>query len=127
MNRQDGFSAVELLITLFIAAIFLAAGYMLFSAIMRDAAAARQQAQASNIAYDYTERHAATADNPCAASTPLNDFVLNSTPQGLQNVRLTVRITCPYSSTPTISKISTTVRYGSNPVKEAYHAVYAAP
>ena len=126
MNRQDGFSAVELLITLFIAAIFLAAGYMLFSAIMRDTAAARQQSQASNIAYDYTQRHAATVTNPCTASTPLNDFVLESTPQGLQNVQLTVRITCPYSSIPTISKVSTTIKYGSNPTKESYHAVYAS-
>jgi Tfp pilus assembly protein PilV len=52
-----GFSTVELLITLFVAAVFLAAGYQLYLVTVRDSGDVRQRARASAIAYDYLRRN----------------------------------------------------------------------
>ena len=48
-SNQSGFTAVELLITLFIAVAFIATGYQLYTAILKDSAETRNQANASNI------------------------------------------------------------------------------
>lgn len=51
--RQQGFSAIELLITLFIAAVFLSAGYQLWGYVNKAGEESDQFAKASNISYDY--------------------------------------------------------------------------
>jgi prepilin-type N-terminal cleavage/methylation domain-containing protein len=76
LSSQAGFSAVELLITLFIAAAFVATGYQLYSVIIQDGEAAREQAKASNIAYDNLRRYSPQATSPCSTVTHL--FPLSS-------------------------------------------------
>lgn len=122
---QAGFSAVELLITLFIAAAFLATGYMLYSSIVRDSGATRQRAQASNIAYDYLRRYAAQVPSSCTSSTPLNNASI--TAEGLAAVRVTVQYSCPQASAiPALTRVQATVRYGSTTEPlEVSHAIYA--
>lgn len=121
-NTEAGFSAVELLITLFIAAAFLAAGYQVYAVITQDSGAARQQARANNVAYEYLSRHGATVPASCVASTPVDNTEI--TVNGLSNVRVTVRNTCDTGIT-SLTKVTTTVRYGS-PEKEVTHVLLAA-
>lgn len=109
-SAQSGFTAVELLITLFIAALFLLAGYQLFNVILTSGATARSQALASTTADTYLQQYSDSATTPCSASTPLSNSSI--TVSGLSNTRVTVAITCPVANTPNLSKISATVTYG---------------
>ena len=110
-KQQSGFTAVELLITLFIAAAFLVTGYQLYTVIIKDSGNTRAQARAANVAYDYIRRYSPTASNPCNASTPVNNTPISVS--GLQSVTVTVNYTCPYSSTPTITDVDVIVKYNT--------------
>ncbi|MBC7868584.1 prepilin-type N-terminal cleavage/methylation domain-containing protein [Candidatus Saccharibacteria bacterium] len=110
-NQQSGFTAVELLITLFVAAAFLVSGYQLYNLIIKDSGQTRAEARASNVAYDYLRRYSATAASPCAVATPLNNYA--DTVTGLSAVKVTVAITCPYAILTNVSKVSVTVLYNT--------------
>jgi len=97
INKKSGFSAVELLITLFIAAAFLISGYQLYAVVIKDGGEARMQSNASNVATDYLQRYKSSATNPCTTQTPLTDSAITVT--GLSNVTTSVAISCPYSTT----------------------------
>jgi prepilin-type N-terminal cleavage/methylation domain-containing protein len=122
-QNQDGFTVVELLITLFVAAAFLVSGYQLYNLIIKDSGQARADSRASSIAYDYMRRYSATVVSPCVASTPLNDASVNA--GGLTNVLVTVAITCPYTATTTLSKVDVTVKYNT-PQQVLEYATYVA-
>ena len=123
-QKKSGFSAVELLITLFIAAAFLISGYQLYAVVIKDGGEARMQSSASNVATDYLQRYKSSATNPCTTSTPLTDSSI--TVPGLSNVTVSVAITCPYSSTTSVSKILVTIKYGT-PQKTISNATYVKP
>lgn len=110
-RQQAGFTAVELLITLFIAASFLIAGYQLFDVVIRDGAQTRAESKANNIAYDYLRRFSDSATNPCEAKVPVTEQPANS--DGLTNITATVSISCPKPDAPALSKIDATVAYGT--------------
>jgi hypothetical protein len=124
MSNQSGLSAVELLITLFIAATFLMAGYLLWGFTQQGSVQANQAAIASNIAYDYARRYKATGctlvPTPPTNATPDNA-------KGLPNATITVAASCaaPLNDL-SIVKITSTVSYGnvSNPQKVT-HVLYA--
>lgn len=121
LKLQDGFSAVELLITLFIASIFLIAGYQIWVFVQLSGSASIQFAKASDLAYDYMRRY--TINTPvCTSSAP----TINPQPtvDGLHNVNLTIAYSCP-PNTANITKVTATVTYGPNPQKSVVHAVYA--
>lgn len=116
---QEGFSAVELLITLFIAAAFIATGYQLYSVVTTDGSTALQQAQATNIAYDYLRRFSTEATNPCTVVTPTPTPTIPSTAT-LTNASVAASITCPYGLSTDLSLITVTVTYGV-PQKQVVH------
>lgn len=122
--KQSGFSAVELLITLFIAVAFIATGYQLYSIIINDGGDVRARARASNIAYDNLRRYTPQATDPCSVftPTPAPSIPANS---GLSNASITVTVTCPYGSTTgmNLTKVQVRVQYGS-PQKEVVHAIF---
>jgi prepilin-type N-terminal cleavage/methylation domain-containing protein len=112
-TTNAGFTAVELLITLFVAALFLAAGYTLYDTILGRSSEARRMAQADNIAYDYLRKYEATVGTTCASSTPLNKVAITGdAAQGLANPFVTVQITCPNVDIPRVSKITVRIDYG---------------
>jgi prepilin-type N-terminal cleavage/methylation domain-containing protein len=123
-TKQSGFSAVELLITLFIAAAFLISGYQLYAVVIKDGGVARQQANAGNRANYWLQYYKASAVNPCTPST----LATNSpdTVPGLTNVTVTAAITCPYSSTTSLSKIQVSLSYGT-PQQTVSSSTYAKP
>jgi len=93
-DLSNGFSAVELLITLFIAAAFLISGFQLYAVIIKDGGEARMQSSASNVATDYLQRYKSSATNPCTTQSPLTDSSISI--PGLSSVTVSVAITCPY-------------------------------
>lgn len=108
-QRQSGFTAIELLITLFVAAAFLVAGYQLFNVVIKDGGQTRAESRAGNVAYDYLRRYTPSASDPCVAQTPLTDQPI--TVDGLVSTTITVTISCPEFSTTGISKIEATIKY----------------
>lgn len=118
-NLSSGFSTVELLITLFVASVFLFSGYQLYSMIIKDGGETRAQARASNAAYMYLQEYktdAAYIKNPCKvpASQPMADTSV--TIDGLANPKLTVNITCPYgegADDVPITKVEVILEYGN--------------
>ncbi len=120
-RKEEGFTAVELLVTLFVAAAFLIAGYQLFSLVIRDGGQTRSESRAGNIAYDYLRRYTGSATNPCTAQTPLTNSPVDI--PGLVDSRVTVVIECPIDSTPSLSKLTATVSY-NNPVQSVTFSTY---
>lgn len=120
-TAQSGFTAIELLVTLFIAAAFLIAGYQLFTLVVRDGGQTRAESKAGNIAYDYLRRYAPSATNPCSSVTPLNNSPI--TVDGLVDARITVSLSCANSSTTTLSKIEAVITY-NNPTETVRYATY---
>jgi hypothetical protein len=121
-DNQAGFSAVELLITLFIAVAFIGTGYQLYSIIINGGGEARAQARASNIAYDNLRRYTPQATNPCSVFTPTPTPTIPAN-SGLSNATITVTISCPYTTAVTVTKVQVSVKYGS-PQQEVLHAIY---
>ena len=123
-DYSAGFSAVELLITLFIAAAFVATGYQLYSVIIQNGENAREQAQASNIAYNALRLYQPQATNPCSLVTPSPTPTIPSG-SNLPNPSITVSMTCPYGTAVDITKVTVTVNYG-NPQVGVTHALFVS-
>lgn len=128
-SSQSGFSAVELLITLFIAALFLIAGFQLYAYVKRNGVEAEQMARASNIAYQNLRTVASNTTyvkTPCSAATqPGSQAIASST--GLNSATVNVVISCPYSTAPqnSVSLLTATVTYqGPSGQETVRHAIF---
>lgn len=121
MKNEQGFTAVELLVTLFVAAAFLIAGYQLFSVVLRDGGQTRAESKAANVAYDYLRRYTPTVTNPCGSTTPLSNSPI--TVEGLVNARVTVQISCASTNSASLSKVEATVFFNS-PEQVVRYATY---
>ena len=108
---QRGFTAVELLVTLFVAALFLAAGYQLFNLVITDSGNARAEAAASTVAYEYLRRYSDAGATPCVISVPLRSQPISI--DGVANPNISIYVTCPESDTPSLSKVEAVVSYGT--------------
>jgi prepilin-type N-terminal cleavage/methylation domain-containing protein len=123
-RRQSGFTAVELLITLFVAAAFLIAAYSLFNLVIKDGGATRGESRAANVAYDYMRQYAASSTTiPCTPSTPLTDAPLSV--DGLENVTVNITVTCFPDGISSLSKVTVTLSYNS-PVQTVTYATYVS-
>lgn len=109
-QKKYGFSIVELLITMFVAAIFLMAGYQLYSLIIKDSGETAMQTKASNLAYDYLQKYKPIATSPCTDQAPLVDQAIDV--DGLYNVKVSAIIDCPYGTSSTISRVKVDLKYG---------------
>jgi prepilin-type N-terminal cleavage/methylation domain-containing protein len=125
---MKGFSAIELLVTLFIALLFLSIGYTLYGTIVTSSSVARHRAQADNIAFEYLRRYETTVTNPCIVTNPVNGvLVTGATAADLASPTVTVNITCPNSTATLLSLVKVTVLYKEGGVqRNVYHEVYAS-
>ncbi len=123
-TRQTGFSAVELLITLFIGTIFLLAGYQLYNYTLKGNASADRTAQMSNLAYTYLRQYSSSAKQPCGdiGTTPYTAYTSSSVTVGtITNASASVVITCPYGASSNISLVTSSITFNGTTVS---HAVY---
>ena len=135
--RQQGFTAVELLITIFIAAIFLFSGYQLYTQVNRDGTNASRMAFLSSKAYEKVKAAAATvsANYPggCIStseslpSPPNPPDTESETIAGIGTVTFTTKISCPYGAASSIDAFLINVKasYTYNGKKEVERAIYA--
>lgn len=127
-SLQRGFSAVELLITLFVAVAFLATGYQLYYSVIERSGQARLRSIATNVAYDNLRFYAAKVTSPCTATsnpTPTPTIPANS---GLGSASITVTLTCPFGTGNAITTVTVRVGYGPASDQEfTEHKIYATP
>lgn len=121
-KREQGFSAIELLITLFVGVAFVATGYQIYTIVIKNNGDARARAKASNIAYDMLRKYGAQATNPCTTVTPSPAPTIPSD-SGLSSAAATVTISCPFGGLSGTSKVTARITYG-NPQQEVNHATY---
>lgn len=109
-RRDEGFSTIELLISLFIAAAFIATGYQLFTVVIQDGSDARLRSRASNVAYENLRKYAGSVTTTCsshpATMTP-------TAPSDLPDASVTVSFSCPYGNSARTTRLEATVTYGS--------------
>lgn len=117
---ESGFTAIELLITMIIASMFLFSGYQLYSQVNRDGAEANQAARVSNLVSEKLQSTIASPTATCGATIP-NQTV---TAAGVGSVSYVTTVTCPNSGVPTLRLVKVRATYG-NPVKTLEHATYA--
>jgi prepilin-type N-terminal cleavage/methylation domain-containing protein len=113
MNRstshEQGFSAIEMLIALFIAAAFIFTGYQLYSVVIKDGSAARLRSRASNVAYENLQKYAPNVTSPCSVASPVNP----TAPSDLPSATVSVTFSCPYGTSSATSRIQAVVSYGT--------------
>ena len=121
-DSEAGFTAVELLITLFIAVIFLGAAYQLYTVVIGDSAEARFRARASNAAYAELRKRADITTPGCTPAAEQNFAVDSSV--GLDNPQGKYVIECRQNG---LTYVKTTVTYGpANQRKEVQHAMFVS-
>jgi len=127
-ESKKGFSAIELLVTMFIALLFLSIGYTLYGAIVNSSSISRHRAQADNIAFEYMRRYEATVTNPCVAINPMVGVAITgASAETLAAPTVTVNITCPNSTATLLSLVKVTVSYKEGGVqRDVKHEVYAS-
>lgn len=134
MNKQQGFSAIELLITLFIGALFLFAGYQLYSYVTRSGFEAARQSAASSIAYTYLRQNENTPPSTCTVSnlnsvmgcTSTYPFPANYVYQGISNITITVSQREYLSAAPNVLQTVVTISYfDTYSQKTLTHGTYA--
>lgn len=123
IDLQSGFSAVELLISMFIAVAFIGAGYQLYAVIVKDGSEARLQARASALAYENLRAYASQATTPCSVFSPSAPVIPSTGPTGLPSATMYISFTCPYGTSDLTSKLSVRIVYGS-PAQEVTHALF---
>lgn len=134
MNKQQGFSAIELLITLFIGALFLFAGYQLYSYVTRSGFEASRQSVASSIAYTYLRQNENTPPSTCTISnlnsatgcTSSYAFPASYVYQGISNITVTISQREYLSAAPNILQTVVTISYfDTYSQKTLTHGAYA--
>lgn len=88
-QSSDGFTAVELLITILTAAVFTIALYQLFIVANNSSTAVKQRAIASELAYSYLRKYSGIDASPswftcdtASGSSNTNDLTVNAQAQG---------------------------------------------
>lgn len=126
MRKFDsGFTAVEVLVTLFIATTVLAGGYQAYSAVVNSTGSGRERAVASNIAYTTLRREASKVPQTCSSQSVT--VLPNTIPADTKlptPYKVTEEITCPYGTSSPISLVKITLTYGSDNQKVT-HGIYA--
>lgn len=111
--KEQGFSTVELLISLFIAAAFIGTGFQLFSAVTKDSNEARLRATASSKANTYLQESVGGATIPCVVVPP--GAATNIPTSDLPQASYTVGYSCPYGVGAQTTRVTVAVTYGSDP------------
>lgn len=106
-SSQSGFTAVELLVTLFVAAAFLVASYQLYTLVIREGGSTRAEARAASIAKEYLERYRHYGTDPCEPAILVNNGSIEI--EGASNATLSATLTCPNPSTPRLSKVEVSI------------------
>ena len=122
-STDRGFTIVEMIVTVLVAAMMVGIFYQLFVSIVQAGAAARKDAAAHDVVSALIKRYPTTysvsGDVNCVADTEVT--TTNGTSSEIGAYTETLSATCPYTSSPSITKITGVVTYnnGASSVTQA--------
>lgn len=116
-----GFTAVEVLITLFIAAILIGGGYQVYGLVSGNTLDARERTIANNYAYEALRQHTSGEASRCLPAAEQN--INQPFPNLSSPVSMSVQTTCPYGANHAISQVTVRLNYGVSQ-KGVVHALY---
>ena len=126
MKFRRGLTTVELIVTLFLAAMFIISGYQLFNAVSTRTSDSRELAEASSIAYRIlrTNDTYVAITNSCAVPTEsvvaVGDSSLPSPSAKISR--------CKPSVSSSLIRVTAVVEYGDSSYRrKAAHAIYVKP
>ena len=124
---KQGFTIVELMITLFVASLFIISGYQLYGVVVAANNEARAMSEASNIGYTVLREksHYIAVSSPCTASSLPQEVVHRAVTTLPQPVTIRLTRCTPFVDTASVIRLMVTVEYGT-PKKEVTHAVYVS-
>src|SRR5690606_30580614 len=114
-KQEKGFSTVELLIALFVAAAFIATSFQLFSIVMQDGNQARLRAKAGSIANTVLQSRINSTNSPCSPTPSSATVPISSS--DLPQASAAVTYSCPYGSSSKTTRVRVVVSYDS-PAKQ---------
>lgn len=109
--KEQGFSTVELLLSLFIAAAFIGAGFQLFSVVTKDSNEARLRAAAATIVNTTIQEHIGNASSPCAPAHAADTLTIPT--EKLPQATAAITYSCPYGDSSKTTRVNVVVKYGS--------------
>ena len=129
-RRSEGFTVTELMVTLFVAALFALSGWQLYTVVTARSAEARQASEASNLAYSvlrssdwnantYVAASACSSSTTPAAVTPKPPTGTLPEPVNVMMLR------CNPLSGVSMNKIIVTVKFGPDQ-QEVSHGIFVA-
>ena len=124
MNKAEGFTVVELLVSLIVGMLLLFSAYQLYAYVLDKGSGARMQATASNLAYQFMREKSSYATNPC--TTPAITPPTIPASSNLPNASASVVISCLASGPTSVSVVTSSVTFGS-PQQTVTHSVYVKP
>ncbi len=128
-SRRQGFTITELMVTLFVAALFAISGWQLYAVVMQRAIEAQRMSEASNIAYKILRQ-----SGKYSASAPLcktSSTILTPAPTVPENtlpkpVAVEVKQCSPVSGL-ILNRFTVKISYGlDNDHQEVSHAIYVS-
>ena len=119
-DLQAGFSAIELLITLIVASMFLFSGYQIYRQVVRDGADANRVAVLSNKVNEKLRFQIKNSALICSSTVPTET---NVPEPGIGPVTYTYIINCPNASLPTMKLIKVQASYDGGKIVQ--HAAYS--
>ncbi len=125
-TQQSGFTVVELLVTIIVAALFVSVFYNMFLILVGVNSNARNVSQASDLAYSNMRRYptAASTALTCSGSSTslLNTTGTDSDYPELGTITETVTASYPYGCAAVydVIKLVSVVTYGTNSTKVSY-------
>lgn len=120
MKNNEGFTVVELLVSLIVGMLLLFSAYQLYVYVLDNSSATRMQATASSLAYQFLRENSTYATNPCTTITKTPSVPSTS---NLPNATASVTITCLSGGPNTLSVVTSSVTYDT-PSITVTHATY---
>ena len=108
-QNEQGFSTIELILSLFIAAAFIGTGFQLFSVVMKDSDEARLRATAGALVNTTLQEKMNSTNSPCSPVPTTINFSI-ATAQ-LPQAAGVVTYTCPYGTSSKTTRISVVITY----------------
>jgi len=121
MKNENGFTAIELLITLIIGMMLLFSAYQLYSVVLQSSKDTTQRANASSLAYELLRDNSYLATNSCT-SVSIPSVTIPTTANLPSTATASVQLSCAGSTISNLTLITATVTYGTG--KTVVHATY---
>lgn len=130
MKFVKGFSATELMITLFVGVLLVISGYQLYALVSLRAANSREMAEASNIGYEVLRSEGKPSSSitvACSSSEGSHPTQsITRSVSTMPGIEITVRRCKPFSDSNLV-RATVIVKYGTDsPKREVVHATYVS-